>query len=162
MADWKFFGLEKMQKNRKSRKIKNAFAHWVSDTIRLWCTKRKLIQGFITPQNVMTMGVVFGQLWTCFWKKLSCGFENFKNGQNFDGSTATWLQKFLQLNFSKTFFRYSLAPKNLLRYSGGFYRQNWNFGQKLPKLPKKVPQLNFWHSPLGAVVQKFLHEPKKK
>ena len=34
----------------------------------------------------MTMGIVLGHLRTILCKKLSCGFENFKNAPNFEGA----------------------------------------------------------------------------
>ena len=37
-------------------------------------------------KNLMTMDIVLGHLWTILCKKLSCGFENFKNAQNLEGA----------------------------------------------------------------------------
>ena len=120
------------------------------------------MEGYIPPKKFRKIYVILRHLWTHLWKKFSCGFENFKNALNLDARKIAICAEISTSIFSKYFFRSFLAWWSLLGAFHRFCLHNFNFGKKLGKWPKKIPQVNFWHSPLGAVVQKFLHDPEKK
>ena len=60
------------------------------------------MQGNIPAKNLMTMDIVL-HLWTILCKKLSCGFENFKNAPNFQGAKPKMSAEISAPIFSKIF-----------------------------------------------------------
>ena len=72
------------------------------------------MEGYIAAKNFRKLWVSLRHLWTSFWKKMSCGFENFKNAQNLDPHKAEIGTEISTPIFSKYFLRCFLASESLL------------------------------------------------